>query len=763
MKVIKRSYSESEKNLINELASNSRISPITAEILYGRGYDSVQKIEEFLNPGAWNKYSPFTLLGMAEAVERIIQAKDNDEMVVVYGDYDADGICATTVLYKALKKFGVNVYAVIPERDNGYGLSKEVIDEVVETLFPDLIITVDCGISAKAEVEYIHDLGVDVIVTDHHEIPEELPETIIVSTKTKNQEYPFEYLSGAGVAYKVASALIGDEADNYLDFVAISTIADSMPLIGENRNIVYRGVENIKIGRCSKAITDLLVASNSREITATSLAFTVAPRINAAGRMGSARTALELFLTEDESERQDLINKLVKFNVDRQVECENLYKSVKDLLKNKKIDNSIVLYDNNWNGGLLGIVAARLTEEYNVPTILFAGTDGVYHGSARSTQDINVYEAIASTSDICEDFGGHAQAAGVTILEENISLFEEKINLYLKENFSVIKAEKTIEVDYEIDGDYSLALAREINMLEPFGLGNKKPLFLYKSKNLTAKQMKENSPHITIKGNRLDLIYFNGIKCLEGINCNITKNVIFESSVSYYNQREYAKGLVKLIDFEIEVSEDLIYRSFKNALKSLLFKCKCNIQKITENELIGLIDGAKPNDRGTLFIVTNPENYIKFEGLKKFQAYPLKFSKCGGKNAVLIGCDLQELELYEYHTLVYVDMPICPYVENSNQKVIVSSVSGFGVSGISKDLGVLRDAFRFITSSENACLSAIEIAKLYGNYQQLLFAVEVFKELEFIEEKDVIFVNRGVKKDLTLSKIYNNLDLSPLD
>ncbi len=751
MRIIKKTYDNAQKNLIKELADKVGILYSTAEILYGRGFDTVEKIKDFLSPEIWEPISPFTMSGMSEAVDRIIQAKDNCETVVIYGDYDVDGICATTVLYRALKIFGIDAYTVIPERQNGYGLSEGVIDEVIDNYFPDLLITVDCGISAKNEVLYLQDLGVDVIITDHHEFPEELPETTIVSTKTKGQDYPYDNLSGAGVAYKLAYALIGDRANDYLDLVALATIADSMPLTGENRNIVYYGVELIKNGRCSKAITSLLYSSGAKDISSIGLSFSVAPKINAAGRMGDAYSALKLFLTDSQAERDVLIEKLCRYNVDRQQECETLYQSAKNKLKTGgNYGRSIVLYEKDWLSGMLGIVAARLTEEYGLPTVLFSEMDGVLHGSARSIGDVSIYDAISSASNLLIDFGGHSQAAGVTVSEENFEAFAHAFNDYIVTRYDDASFDKTIEVDYVLTSPFSLRFAKEISKFEPFGLGNKKPVILTTEDEVSARPIKVGSTHITVKTPKLEIMSFNGLKYLEPLNLSATKNVFFESSINAYNGREYAKGILKAVDFEYNESNEFYLLSLKNALSSIKGQENNNYQVIDSARLEEIINNAHANGRGTLFVVTNPKNYSKFDSLKKFNFCPLSLTVTGGKNAVLVGGNLLETDLSAYDLIVYVDKPHS--VIKTLKTVFVNDIKSFEIPFKTQREDMVS-TFRHIT--KNLDKTWLEICLGSEDNFQVAFCLEVFKELGFIIENQTVLKVDGVKKDLLESVIYS--------
>ncbi|MBQ3235310.1 MAG: single-stranded-DNA-specific exonuclease RecJ, partial [Clostridia bacterium] len=679
----------------------------------------------------------------------------NGETVVVYGDYDVDGICATTVLCKALKIFGIEAHAVIPERENGYGLTEGVLNEVLDNLFPDLIVTVDCGISAKNEVEYLNDLGVDVIITDHHEFPEQIPETIIVSTKTKGQDYPFEYLSGAGVAYKLASALIGDRADDYLDLVALATVADSMPLIGENRNIVYHGIELIKNGRCSKSLVSLLYASGVREISATGLSFTVTPRINAAGRMGDAYSALKLFLTDSQKEREELTEKLNRYNQARQQECELLYSDVKNKLKTGgNYGKAILLYDKSWKSGLLGIVAARLTEEYGLPAILFSELDGALHGSARSNGEVSIYDAIASASDVLIDYGGHSQAAGVTVSEENFESFAIKVNSFIEDNYEHSAFEKTIEVDYLLTSPFTLRFAKEIARFEPFGLGNKKPVLLTEEADVSVRQLKAGSPHLSVKTPKIELMHFNGVKYLKPLGVDVRKSIFFESSVSAYNGREQARGIVKAVDFEFEPTKEFCLLSLKNALLGIKTEGVVNYKSIGVSEAQSLVDSASAGGSGTLFVLTNPSNYPLYGKLSDFTTCPLALTVSGGKNAVLAGALLSESDISAYETIVYLDKPLS-VVANDNQTVYVCDAPSFDLSKFKLNREEMGVYFRYI--KEQALLRKPWLSVCLGaeNSYQTAFALEVFKELGFFGEEEVIYLLSGVKNDLSKSEIYS--------
>ena len=314
-------FTDEQLNKIAALASKCGLTKTAASILYGRGVDTPEKVEAFVYPSRKHFISPFKMSGMKEACELIRRAKEEEWDVLIYGDYDADGVCASTIMGGALKDIGVNARVFVPERRNGYGVTVAALEEIFEDYFPQLVITVDCGISNAAEVEYLKESGCEVIVTDHHELPENIPDCICINPKFSDG-YPYDNLCGAGVAFKVACALEGEAAYKYLDFAALATVADSVPLLGENRDIVAEGLRLINTNprRCFSGF----LTKSQEAADAHTLAFTIAPKINAAGRMGDAASALALFSETDEKAVFDLSARLTSYNQERQQRCDEL-------------------------------------------------------------------------------------------------------------------------------------------------------------------------------------------------------------------------------------------------------------------------------------------------------------------------------------------------------------------------------------------------------------------------------------------------------
>ena len=461
--------SESESLVITKIAAECGILYDTARLLFCRNINTVEKAKAFLNAGKHGFINPFLLDGMKEATERISHAKEFGEKILVFGDYDADGICATAILFNALKDFGVDVLRFVPEREDNYGLNVGIVSRFDAQEKIDLLITVDCGISDRDKIEELKNLGIDVIVTDHHEPPEILPDCIKINPKILGQEYSFHELCGAGVAYKLASALIGKKADTYLDFVALATVADSMDLVGENRDLVVEGLKLFNDKNSLRPCFKYLLGDNNKQVTAQTLAYTVAPRVNAGGRMGDAATALQLFTTNDQNKVFDLAVKLSGYNTARQVECDKIYKEAKAKIQSENLSDSemILVADENWRTGFIGIVAAKLVEEYARPVIVFAGSDGYLKGSARSVESFNIYDAINSVKELLITFGGHSQAAGVSVSKENFPLLKSALNSYVKDVGAVLDVEQKVYVEWEIDGEFSPRFAKEIEYLEP--------------------------------------------------------------------------------------------------------------------------------------------------------------------------------------------------------------------------------------------------------------------------------------------------------
>lgn len=752
----KQSQSRDE-NLIKDISETFGVSARFAKILTERNINSVEQAKKFLYPSLSDLGDPFLMSGMKEAVDRI-NAVSPEEVIVVYGDYDVDGISATTILTKCLRLMGKTAYAVIPERSDGYGLSEAVIERALEEFCPDLLITVDCGISAVNEVEYLQDLGVDVIVTDHHEIPDTLPDCTIISCKL-DDDYKFNGLCGAGVAYNLSRALIGDKADEFLDMVALATMADSMPLIGENRILVTEGLKRIRQGKCIAAIKSLLKNANVKEITATSLSYSVAPRVNAAGRMGNANVALSAFLSEDEYEVGVFTEQLNQFNAKRQNDCEELYKSAKNKLSNKSPLMKVnVLYDKKWNTGLVGIVAARIAEETGKPTILFTESDGVWHGSARSNNSINIFEALKYATKYSENFGGHAQAAGVTVRYENLTDFENALDEYVSKTCDISDFTSVVYVDEIVKEPITIGYVEELEKLEPCGVENPRPLFAEYVGNAYATPLKYGSPHLSLKTNNFDFIYFNGVDDMKILNSDVVKALIYEPSASVFNGKKYAKGYVKSYKTEARFDDYTDFLLFSSQLDSISAKTETYIE-IDEKTTEEYIERAKREIFGTLFIACSSKTVKHYEEqLRGLDVTTYSTCKKSNLSTVCLGIKGEITALYSH--IVFLDKPLnvslnLPYDVEISVNV---SQNGFDCQGVTADRKTLGEIYLALKKSEKKFTSIEDAAAVAGNgygLKEIAFAVKVFRELGLIEAKGgKFYAVHGAGKSLNDSEIY---------
>lgn len=562
-------YSQAQLNTMAKLAEECGISDVVAKILYSRGVDTPEKIKRFLSPSKKHFISPFKMSGMSDLKNTVDEMVRSGGHILVFGDYDADGICASSILFLALREYGADVSAYVPERADGYGMKKQTLERLIDERNPSLVISVDCGISNRSEVEYVRSRDIKVIVTDHHELPELLPDCIIVNPKLKD-DYPYDNLCGAGVAFKVACALLGETAYKFLDLAAVATVADSVPLTDENRDIVSEGLKILnKSPREALGYLFNLSAYKSENVTSQTIAFVIAPRINAAGRMGDAASALKLFTSESSSEIYDLATKLCAYNDERRVMCENLSSDIRSKLKEcETSDKIIMLYDETWLSGIIGIVAAQIVEDFNRPTILFVKNGDMLKGSARTIEGINIYEALKACDSYITEFGGHAQAAGVNVTVEQFSKLKNALSKYLGEKYDESAYVSTISVAERLDSPVSLSFVKELERLEPFGVGNKKPLFYYDAGVCDVRRLKEGTPHISIKNLGADVIWFSGEHALPYLQSDLKKQLVVDLSVSKFRDEEYVRANVKEMLYDTSSEEYEIF-SFKNKLQSL--------------------------------------------------------------------------------------------------------------------------------------------------------------------------------------------------
>lgn len=499
-------FYNSDEKLVDEICEKYNLNKVIGKIIVNRHVVNDEDVRIFITPTRDDFHNPFLFKGMDIAVDRIIKAINNKEKILIYGDYDVDGITSTTVLKKYLMDRGISVDTYIPNRlHEGYGLNKNAIDTIKERNI-DLIITVDCGISAIEEVDYAVNLGMDVIVTDHHEVGEKLPNALaVIDAKRKDNTYPFRSLAGVGVVFKLIQALSikleikPEEYLKYLDLVCVGTISDIVPLEGENRTIAKLGLMLIKVTR-NLGLRELIKSSGYKEIDSNTISFGVAPRINACGRMGHEEEALKLFLAEDLESATKITKELNEYNTLRQSTEKAIYEDAVQQIEKNHLDenNSIVLGGKGWHHGVIGIVSSKVTDKYYKPSILLSFEDDIAKGSGRSVPGFDLYEGLTKCEDLLEKYGGHSMAVGLTLKKENLDKFKERFEQIAKEK-NIKELVPIIYIDDELKlKDINMDLVKSLSILEPFGEANKVPLFLIRNLKIDSIRALSEGRHLKL-------------------------------------------------------------------------------------------------------------------------------------------------------------------------------------------------------------------------------------------------------------------------
>ena len=512
---------QTNEEKVEELQEKYKLNRLLSILLTNREITEETEITKFLNPKRSDFYDPFGMPDMEKAVERILKAIENKEQIIIYGDYDVDGITSVTVLKSFLEERGIQVNVYIPNRLNeGYGLNKTAMEEIAKQ-GNKLMITVDCGITAVEEVEYAKKFGIETIITDHHEPAEELPKAIaVVDAKRKDNKYECRNLAGVGVVFKLIQALsIKLELDQkeylkYLDIVCVGTISDIVPLTDENRVIVKLGLKLVEQTK-NLGLKEILQSCGYSKINSTTISFGVAPRINACGRMGHQEEALNLLLSKEENEVKKLTQKINEYNKTRQEIEKNIYNEAIEQIEKEGNDNknTIVVFGKGWHHGVIGIVSSKITELYFKPSILLCEEDGKCKGSGRSIPGFDLHEALMECNDTIDKFGGHAMAVGININKEKIEEFKEKFEKIAKEK-EVDKIIPILNLDAEIKlDDVNKEMVDSLKELEPFGEANKMPIFAFRNLKIDSIRSLSEGKHLklSVKDNKniINAIGFN--------------------------------------------------------------------------------------------------------------------------------------------------------------------------------------------------------------------------------------------------------------
>lgn len=731
---------EASTEEIDRIVNKHKVHSITASLLINRGITKDDDIVKFLKMDQADFHNPFLLDGMKEAVDRIHLAILKKEKILIYGDYDADGVTSTTIMYKTLKKLEANFAYYIPNRfTEGYGLNKDAIIQASKQGF-SVIITVDTGISAVDEAILAKDLDICLIITDHHEAPEVLPEAFtIINPKKPGDSYPFKGLAGVGVAFKLAHALLGSIPEDLLDIVAVGTIADLVPLIDENRMIVTKGLKSMS-NTSNLGLRTLLETANllDKELSVGHIGFIIAPRINASGRLDTASNSVKLFITEDLTEAKKLTALLNEINQERQAQVEKITEEALELIKLRNMDNDrvIVLEAEDWNIGVIGIVASRIVEQFYRPTIILSVDPETNQakGSARSIEGFDIYQALTTTKDILPHFGGHPAAAGLSIEKSDILTLRTRLNKLAQawltdDDFVPIEKVEAVCTLNEINLD----LVKELEGMAPFGIGNPNPRLLITDSEISdVIALGKEKQH-------LKLMLKNDKSLVEALlfkNGDLQKDISRHANIKLVGElsRNEWQGKVKpqIIIKDLHISElqvfdwrgynlDFCYEQINFEKTAFIFQEK--------------IDIIEKSGRNFTFIYYENWNNNNNEDIRNLVLVHLPQS-IEELQSILKG--LPQLErvycLFNYSGV----RDLNPYINREYYKQVYKVIMQNG-SQITKE--------QLKTNFNNTKISL----------ENVHFMLDVFAELGFIilDGENIIINHNAEKKELNESKLYN--------
>jgi len=484
---------KNNSNKVNHLKAELGVNDIVANLLVSRAIDTFEQARLYFRPSLDHLHDPFLMKDMDVAITRIEQAIGNKEKILIYGDYDVDGTTAVSVVYSFFRAFHSRIEFYIPDRyAEGYGISTQGIDYAAENGF-SLIIALDCGIKALDKIDYANSKGIDFIIGDHHLPGENIPNAVaVLDPKREDCDYPYKELSGCGIGFKIIQAFIKknnmdmEAAYQYLDLVAVSIASDIVPITGENRTLTHFGLKKLNTNPSVgfKALIDLST-NRTRTFSVNDIVFQIGPRINAAGRIEHAKDAVRLLISKSEEEAKNFsmaVDDQNNLRKDFDLNITNEALSIIEASAENQLRKSTVLYKSDWHKGVIGIVASRLTEKYYRPTVILTQTNGHIAGSARSVIGFDLYEALSECSDLLDQFGGHKYAAGLTMREENISLFQQKFEDVVQKSIKPEMLQQEVTIDLEIElNDIDGKLNRILKQFEPFGPQNEAPVFMSKN------------------------------------------------------------------------------------------------------------------------------------------------------------------------------------------------------------------------------------------------------------------------------------------
>lgn len=702
----------------DELSDKIKISPEISQILKNRGIKDERDSEIFMNPSLDYLRDPFLMKDMDKAVERIKKSINNNESIFIYGDYDVDGVSSTSILCLYFESIDYPVSYYIPNRlEEGYGINEEAIRKIHEQDCK-LIISVDCGITSVKEVELANELGMDVIITDHHECQSEIPNAYaVVNPKQEDCNYPFDMLCGCGVAFKLIQALTPEDVFkitmyNYLEIATLATICDIVPLVDENRIIVKNGLKLMKEGK-NLGLRELIkiCGVDTEKIGSSHIGFAIGPRINASGRLGYSYLGVQLFTTKDEHEAHEIARMLEEKNNERQMIEAKMYHEAEEIIKSNEryeSDKVLVIANEGWQHGIIGIVASKLTEKYYKPTILLTIEDGEATGSARSIKGFSIFDALMKCKDLLNKFGGHDQAAGLGLDADKVDTLRDEVNKIADYNLTSEDMIENINVEFELSEDkVSLDLVDELHKLEPFGLSNPSPRFIMR--NLVLDDiftLGKNKQHLKLNvynENTYECIGFNMAHLKENFNPGDKVDILFQLDENNYMGNRTVQFLLK----------DMRLAHPKNAMKDKLS--------------LKLFSKIVPNNEDNLYTISSgDENLIS--------------TNVNGQH-IIEGS--KELNIFDY------------LVENT--LVIANTVNGF-YRAIS-DISLLEDDFD-VNYRENT----VNSAKLQLIFSPNIDKIDVKRYNNIIlydylyNSREYSYLSENTNSHCNIIKYYNEMD-----
>lgn len=776
-------------------------------LLYNRNIKDSEEIHNFLNTSLDNIHSPLLLKDVDRAVERVLKAKENGEDIWIYGDYDVDGITSTSLCYLALSELGISPKYYIPLRDEGYGLNKEAMD-YIKSQGGKVIITVDCGISAHPEIEYANSLGLDIIVTDHHEINNGNPPAYaVINPKREDNEFPYKYLAGVGTAFMLIYALfdkLGKKEDlyKYLDIVAIGTVADIVPLLEENRIFTKFGMEQLNRSHwlgISMLIKKIFEDYQTRKFSTYDIGFIIAPIFNAAGRLEDAKRAVELFIEKDHRVCTEIINELLNNNSERKEIQETILERAIFKIENEKLfENSVlVVAEEGFHHGVIGIVASKILDRYYKPTIIMEikPEEGIATASCRSIEGFNMIEALNSMKELFVKYGGHAGAAGFSIKIENIDEFSRRINEYAKKNIPESSLIKPVKLDITIPAyKISYDFIDKISLLEPFGFGNPSPLFALNNCEISGlRPIGKEKTHtmFNVKKDNLEIkncVWFNSDDVFSEVASITHADIAFKLKLETYKDRYQYKMYVE--DMQLPSHKENLYERYYS-LYNTVFPIETVIytRKNLENSELKLVYHDYEVDvtlnRNYLTTLDNQTSYLLLE-LRKNYGYNFKVSI---KDIIL------KDENYNVHIVIDRDYEFVSYSlkqgelfrdiknfllgdfnYNSIQKTVLASVfkekkntlaiveKGRGVNTIIQTIGLyyksMGEKVLLVTDTvpSKRTLSCVDVA---DEFQEGYFYYIVDKKMDFSpfsDKNSLVFSNENIEIE-GFNKIVDNYTL----